>query len=176
MDIVQYVTGAIRDAHRFNDIAATDLTDEAAVWQPDGTANTIQALIAHMTMGEDNAIQRAIRGGEKLNEQPSGGGSLFLTKGWSDELGIPPERGGQWTKGWKLNIPAFQAYRKAVHKATDAWLETLEPDDLDREVFWFNGPNTVGGLLRMVVIHHQLLHAGEISTLKGQQGLKGLPM
>ena len=55
------------------------------------------------------------------------------------------------------------------------WLETLKEEDLDREVFWFGGANTVGGLLRMVVIHHQLLHSGEISTLKGLQGLKGLP-
>ena len=176
MDIVQYITGAIQDAHRFNDIAASELTEDVALWQPGGTANTIQALVAHMTMGEDNAIQRSIKGGEKLNESPAGGASLFASKGWSVELGIPTERGGQWTKGWKLNLPAFQAYRKAVHKATDEWLTTLKVEDLDREVFWFNGPNTMAGLLRMVVIHHQLLHSGEISSLKGQQGLKGLPM
>ena len=176
MDVLDYIKGSIADAHRFNDIAASDLTEEIGLWQPSGTANTIQALVAHMTTGEDNAINRAIRNGEKLNEQPTTNSSLFISKGWSKELGIPTERGGQWTKGWTLNLPAFQAYRKAVHKETDAWLETLTEADLEREVFWFNGANTVGGLLRMVVIHHQLLHSGEISTIKGLQGLKGLPM
>jgi hypothetical protein len=176
MDVLDYIKGSIADAHRFNDIAASELTEEIGLWQPSGTANTIQALVAHMTTGEDNAINRAIRNGEKLSEPGASNSSLFVSKGWSKELGIPPERGGQWTKGWNLNLDAFQAYRKAVHKETDAWLETLAEDDLDREVFWFNGPNTVGGLLRMVVIHHQLLHSGEISTLKGLQGLKGLPM
>jgi hypothetical protein len=151
MDVLDYIKGAIADAHRFNDIAASELTEEIGLWQPSGTANTIQALVAHMTTGEDNAVQRAIRNGEKLNEQPATNNSLFISKGWSKEL-------------------------KAVHKETDAWLETLKVDDLDREVFWFNGANTVGGLLRMVVIHHQLLHSGEISTIKGLQGLKGLPM
>ena len=176
MDIIDYIKSAVADAHRFNDIANADLTPEVAVWQPQGTANTIQALVAHMTMGEDNAIQRAIKAGEKLNDPAASNSSLFISKGWSKELGVPPERGGQWTKGWQLNLEAFQAYRKAVHKETDAWLETLKPDDLEREVVWFNGPNTAGGLLRMVVIHHQLLHSGEISSLKGQQGLKGLPI
>ena len=116
MDVLDYIKGSIADAHRFNDIAASELTDEIGLYQPSGTANTIQALVAHMTTGEDNAVQRAIRNGEKLNEQPSTNSSLFISKGWSKELGIPTERGGQWTKGWTLNLPAFQAYRKAVHK------------------------------------------------------------
>ena len=176
MDVLAYIKGSIADAHRFNDIAASELTEEVSMWQPQGTANTIQALVAHMTTGEDNAINRAIRNSEKLNEQPETNSSLFVSKGWSKELGIPTERGGQWTTGWTLNLAAFQAYRKSVHKETDMFLETLTEADLDREVFWFNGANTVGGLLRMVVIHHQLLHSGEISTLKGLQGLKGLPM
>jgi uncharacterized damage-inducible protein DinB len=176
MDVLAYIKGAVADAHRFNDIAAENMTSEVGLWQPQGTANTIQALLAHVVTGEDNAINRAMRAGEKLNEQPAENSSLFVSKGWSKELGIPTERGGQWTKGWKLNLDAFHAYRKAVHKETDMFLETLTEDDLEREVFWFNGANTLGGLMRMVVIHHQLLHSGEISTLKGLQGLKGLPM
>jgi len=99
MDALAYIKGSIADAHRFNDLAASELTAEVSMWQPQGTANTIQALVAHMTTGEDNAINRAIRNGEKLSEQPATNSSLFISKGWSKELGIPTERGGQWTKG-----------------------------------------------------------------------------
>ena len=98
-DVLSYIRGAIADAHRFNDIANSELTAEVGLWQPSGTANTIQALVAHMTTGEDNAINRAIRAGEKLNEQAASNSSLFMSKGWHKELGIPTERGGQWQKG-----------------------------------------------------------------------------
>src|SRR4029078_2246316 len=111
MAALAYIKGSIADVHRFNDSAASELTEEVSMWQPQGTANTIQALVAHMTTGEDNAINRAIRNGAKLNEQPPNHSSLFISKGWSKELRIPTERGGQWTKVWTLNLDAFQAYR-----------------------------------------------------------------
>jgi hypothetical protein len=164
MEILDYIRGSLVTAHSMQDIALVELTDEVAHWQPTGTANSIAQLLAHMVGGEDRAVNLCIKGGKTLAEQ-----------GWGMKTGVPQERGGFWRKDWTLNIPEFQAYAAAVHASAEELLANMQPDDLDKPVEWFNGPNTAGGLIRMVVINHVLGHCGEVSALKGMQGLKGLP-
>jgi uncharacterized protein YdgA (DUF945 family) len=74
-----------------------------------------------------------------------------------------------------LNLLAFREYQQTVQAAADEWLSTTQPADLEREVTHgpFNRP--IAAQLRGTVIHHMLGHCGEISALKGVQGLKGLP-
>ena len=164
MEIIEYLNGSLVAVHNMMNIALTDLTPEVRHWQPTGTANTIAQLVAHMVGAEDRAINVSIKGGSTLGET------------WAAKTGIPQERGGQWRKDWSLNIDPFCEYTKAVQASATECLASLTAADLDKEVQWFNGPNTAGGLIRMVVLSHILLHSGEISTLKGLQGLKGLPM
>jgi hypothetical protein len=164
MEIIEYLNGSLVAVHNMMNIALQDLTPEVAQWQPTGTANTIAQLLAHMVGAEDRAINVSIKGGTTLGET------------WGAKTGIPQERGGHWRKDWALNIDAFTDYTKAVQASAAECLAALTPADLDKEVQWFNGPNSTGGLIRMVVFNHPLLHSGEISALKGMQGLKGLPM
>lgn len=164
MEIIEYVNGSLVAVHNMVNIALQDLTPEVVQWQPTGTANTIAQLLAHLVGAEDRAINVSIKGGSTLGET------------WAARTGIPQERGGQWRKDWTLNIDAFLEYAKAVQASATECLASLTPAGLDKEVQWFNGPNSTAGLIRMVVLHHPLLHSGEISALKGMQGLKGLPM
>ena len=147
------------------DIALAELTPEVAHYEAGGTTNTIAQLLAHMTIGEDGAFNRVAKGGTRLVE----------SKDWASETGIPLERGAVWTKDWRLNIDAFRDYREAVKASANEYLANLDAAELEREVEWFSGPRPLHSLLQIIVINHSLGHAGEISTLKGLQGLKGLP-
>lgn len=165
MDLKEYLIADLEDAHRMVDIALDDLTPEVAHFEPGGTANTIAQLLCHVTMGEDNAINRVIQGGQ----------SILEAEGWYTKTGIPEGRGAIWQKGWTLNLDAFREYREKVKASGNAFIKDVDISGLDREVEWFNGPRPASSLLQLVVIHHILGHAGEISALKGVQGLKGLP-
>jgi hypothetical protein len=164
MDLIEYVRANLADAHRMLGIAMQDLSEDVAHWQPPGTANTIGALLAHMVTGEDLAFNRQIKDGTLI----------FDAGDWASKTGIPADR-KIWTPGWRLNVEAFDEYRLAVEENAKAGLDALTPADFEREVEWYNGMRPIGGVLRTSVIHHILGHSGEISSLKGAQGLKGLP-
>jgi uncharacterized damage-inducible protein DinB len=165
LELRDLIIAAMNDAHRMGDIALAELTPEVAHYEAGGTTNSIAQLLAHMTIGEDGAINRVAKGSTRLVE----------TKDWAQEIGVPLERGAVWTKDWQLNIDAFREYRDLVKATTDEYLANLEASDLEREVEWFSGPRPLHSLLQIIVINHTLGHSGEISTLKGLQGLKGLP-
>ncbi len=61
-----------------------------------------------------------------------------------------------------------------MQAATDAYLERLADEDLDREVTMMGGTRQVADALTTVAAH-TLEHSGEIAALKGVQGGKGLP-
>ena len=69
--------------------------------------------------------------------------------------------------------PALE-YQQAVRAATDAYLETLIAEELDREVRFFGSMQPVANVLTTLVAH-TMGHAGDIAAIKGLQGVKGLP-
>jgi uncharacterized damage-inducible protein DinB len=66
-------------------------------------------------------------------------------------------------------------YQSAVRAATDAYLSTLTPEELERNVEFAGGERTVADML-LLACSHSLGHNGEIAALKGIQGAKGLPV
>lgn len=148
------------------DLALEDLVPEVAHFDAGGKTNTIAQLVAHMAMGEDNVFHRMLMGRSRIIE----------TNDWAEKCGIPPERGAVWGKEWQLNIEPFREYRELVKKSASGYLETMDLADLEKEVEGFNGPRQIHSLMHIAVINHMLGHAGEVSTLKGIQGLKGLPL
>jgi hypothetical protein len=165
LDLRESLLISLNDAHRMGDIALQELTPEVAHFEAGGTTNTIAQLMAHMTTGEDGGFNRIIRGGDRIID----------TNGWAEKVGIPLERGAVWGKEWKLNIEAFTEYREAVKQSAVSYLESMDIADLDKQVEAFNAPRPVHNVVQIIVVNHMLGHAGEVSTLKGIQGLKGLP-
>ena len=165
MDIKEFIIAGLVDAHRMGDIAMEELTPKVAHFEAGGTANSIAQLLAHMTMGEDHAVNGILKGGTRI----------FDTGGWSAKTGIPDGRGAVWQKDWQLNIDGFTAYRDAVKRSSISYFETPAASDLDREVEAFGAPRKASNVVQIFVINHLLGHSGEISALKGIQGLKGLP-
>jgi len=63
-----------------------------------------------------------------------------------------------------------------VFAETDAYISSLTDEEMNREIETsFLGRQTVGQFLNGLTLHHMGLHTGEIATMKGVQGLKGLP-
>ena len=165
MEIKEYLAGEVENVQRLVGIALQDLDDEIANWTPGGTANSIGSILAHVTGTQDRSINVTLRGGQ----------TIFEAGGWSAKTGIPADPTAIWKPGWRLNVQAFGEYQAALAESLNTFMETLSPEDLDREVMHSQGPRPAGWLLRNIVLHHSLYHSGEIFTLKGLRGLKGLP-
>ena len=167
MESIEIVKGGLVDAHRNIGFALDELTEEVAHWQPPGTANTIASLLAHAVCLEDRIINQVIGGGQTLLE----------SGGWSAKTGIPSgDNAAIWGRDWRLNVAGFQDYVAAVCESADVCVTAMSAADLDREAaYGQQGSQTVGFLLRRMVVSHMIGHAGEMSAIKGVQGLKGLP-
>jgi uncharacterized damage-inducible protein DinB len=173
MDLREYMLAHLASAHRSIEIAMEDLTEDTAYWQPPGTANSIARLLVHGVTVEDLMINRILKGGE----------TVFQAGGWAAMTGLPAAAAmrafrneAHWDQEWRLQWQGFDGYRKAVEESARDYVASLEAKDLDREItFGTREPRSVATILRGVVINHLLVHNGEISAVKGLQGLKGLP-
>jgi hypothetical protein len=89
-----------------------------------------------------------------------------------------PEHGGDmqtYMRTIRVDLPALHDYARAVAEATEGWLGSLAPEDLDRTIETPIGEYKLAQLLDLFVVWHVNVHCGEISVLKGCQGAKGYP-
>ena len=165
MDLIEFLRAEAQEGQRMLDIALTDLDDGVANWQPAGTANSIAQLLAHVVTGQDRVVNLVLKDGQPV----------FQAGNWAVPTGIPEERGAIWGKDWRLNVGPFCEYRAAVRASLEDYLSAVDLGSLDGEFPWAGRNQSGWWLARTIFINHVLGHAGEISTLKGLQGLKGLP-
>ncbi len=168
MDAKAFITRQINLVRFLSDSAMNETTDEQFNWQPPGTANTIRASFIHMVHAEDFFIQHVIQ------RQPR----LWESENWAArfEINTPPGRGRGWEEVTAKPLPVAPAleYQQAVRAATEAYLERLTAEELDREVRFFGAMQPVAQVLATLVAH-TMGHAGDIAAIKGLQGVKGLP-
>ena len=169
MNVIEYIQLEMAGVRRSVDRVMNDMTPELFNWAPPGTANTISATFVHFMKAEDDFIQKIIQG------KPS----IWETGTWSQKTGIqtPPGIGEDWSKfkHRQIAIQPLLDYKVAVWAATDAYLASLTPEDLDRMVKFAGGERSVGAML-FLSASQSLSHNGEIAALKGIQGAKGLPI
>ncbi|MEO8457485.1 MAG: DinB family protein [Chloroflexota bacterium] len=143
-----------------NDVAATKL--------PNSTVNSIGAIYGHTIFSEDGLLNGLIRG-----EKP-----IYYTGGWAEKIGLDMPQGGldpDWHPS--LDLKLFRDYAKAVYQATDAFITNASDAELEKIVDpGFAPPMPVQSLIANLFIWHVATHQGEISALKGVQGLNGLVM
>jgi hypothetical protein len=170
MDVITYIKDQLGTAHNELDTALKDTTPDQFNWSPPGTISPISAVLVHTLAGEDLFIQELIRGKPQL----------WNAGEWARRIGVPAAPGGPernvWDEYRKLKVPMepVMEYKQELFAATDAWLASLPPEELDRPVNFFGRIHPVGGIL-MITVTHLCCHAGEIAALKGMQGVKGLP-
>ena len=74
-----------------------------------------------------------------------------------------------------MDLSKLHAYGDQVRSTAQNWLSTLAPEDLERKSLTTAGEINEGQAVELYIIWHINAHCGEISALKGCQGLKGYP-
>jgi DinB superfamily len=135
---------------------------------PGSTINPIAAIYVHAVYAEDSLVNRRVRGGT----------SIWERDGWQQKTGVEIGRSSSdpaWAEQMHLDLGRFKPYADAVFAETDAYISSLTDEEMNREIETsFLGKQTVGQFLNGLTLHHMGLHTGEIATMKGVQGLKGL--
>lgn len=166
MDARDFIIRQFRWARRQADSVLLDVTDEQLNWTPPGTVSAIGAIFLHVVAIEDSYIQQVILGKARLWDR----------EGWEEKIGSrAPWRGENWDdlKGKYMTLEEIAQFQEVVRGATDAYLDSLTPEELDRRVDFEGRERRIGDVLAMLIVHN-LSHAGEIAALKGVQGAAGL--
>lgn len=176
MDAVSLLREQIKEAHALLEAVMEGVTPEAAHWIPPGKANPVGATYAHVVVFEDMTINGVLRHRKPLYETT-----------WSGKTGMSelmPKQGEEWqdyanwTRRLQVDLGQVREYAKAVYANTDEYLASLSPDALDTPIDLAGvGGNkvTLGHVLSRSVVAHVDNISGEISCLKGLQGLQGYP-
>ena len=123
-------------------------------------------------------MAHAIYGEDMIVSQARGTPPVLDSGSWNARTGIL-DSSPSMTPDWlalTFNVAGLRDYPSAVFARTGEFLELATTADLDRMVPTPLGNEMpVGAFLGAFGIVHVSEHAGEISALKGAQGLKGLP-
>ena len=168
MDTISYLRDDFRWTHEWQEQTMGDVTQEQLDWHPPGKANPLGATYAHSVVAEDAIVQGLLMGDIPLFEGE-----------WKGKTGISDPRQGSefdWAREVKVELQVAREYASAVYSATDKYLASLEPADLDRKLELSGlGEKSVAFVLSSFLSSHTSNLTGEISTLKGVQGAKGYP-
>jgi hypothetical protein len=168
VDAVSQLRSLYEQAHGTLEATMADVAPEQVHWSPPGKAIPIGASYAHALTGEDGVLRGMVQ-----KTAP-----LFASV-WAGRAGLsePPPQGldwDEWSRRVQIDLPALRAYGQAVYAATDAYLASLTPEDLDTEIDGFTGREKLGSFLMSLALHVGW-HTGEISSVKGLTGAKGYP-
>jgi hypothetical protein len=171
VELIQYSLGFAFD---LLEQQVTDLTQEQADWLPPGNASPISALYWHTIVYVDTVV----------HDWGMGQPSLRQSAGWQEKVVIasppvdPEDPMGDLRAirvGLRVDLPALHDYARATAQALLGWVASLTPEDLERTIDTPIGELNLGQMLEAFIIWHINVHCGEISALKGCQGLKGYP-
>jgi hypothetical protein len=171
VDLGAALRSMFANMHGWLDGTFQDVTEDQARWHPSGRVVPAGAHYAHHVMGaEDMMLNMMIRG-----TTPLAFGECQGRTGVSEPLPMGPW--DEWARRIQIDLPALRAYAKAVYANTDAYLATVTPKEWERLLDLTPvgmGHQTVGYLLTQILLDGGA-HCGEISAVKGLQGLQGYP-
>ncbi len=177
MDSITLLRQQSEMAHTVLESTMEGVTNDHAAWMPPGKAQTVGASYAHVVLSEDMIVNGMLSG-----QAPLFAATWAGKNGVSEPMPMPgpdwESRYHGWTQSVKVDIPAMREYAKAVYANTDEYLSSLTPDDLDRTIDLSGvgmGQMDLAGTLSLMVVGHTNNLRGEISAIKGTQGLKGYP-
>ncbi len=168
---VSLLRNLFENGHHWIEGTMADVTADVANWVPPGKPATIGANYVHHAFGEDALINMALRGGAPMAM------TTFAGRFGADS---PPPAGtwSDWGRSVQVDPDAARAYAQAVYVNTDAYLASLTDEDLEKEVDMSIigvGMIPLGRFLGGMLLLDTVAHCGEISCLKGLQGLRGYP-
>lgn len=151
----------------FNAVVGDLLPEHAAYTLPGGMVPTAAAMIGHVLYGEDMMVSQA-----------SGEPMVLDSNSFGQRTGIlrpQPAMTPEWL-GLTFDLAGLRDYGAAVFARTDAFLQRATAEALDRRITSPLGTEIAAAeYLAGFGVVHIAEHTGEVSTLKGAQGAKGLP-
>jgi hypothetical protein len=153
-DLLQFSLGAAFDI--LGEVTG-DLTQEQADWRPPGKANTIGSIYSHILTYVDYYVRN------------------YLIEAKPQPVTVESRSAELWMQDVQVNLSELHAYAGQVRSTAQDWLSTVNPKDLERRELTTAGEINMAQALELFVIWHINAHCGEISALKGCQGLKGYP-
>ncbi len=168
MDTLVFLRKQVESMHQLVGAALVDIDEAQLNWSPPGTLTPISAILLHLAGTEDRFIT-AIQAADQ---------TCWQAGGWSARLGVSalPVKGGDWSEFKHLSLPLapLMEYLRSVQSVTKATLASLAEEDLTRSIAIGETSLPVVDLLSTLVVHGSH-HAGEIASLRGVQGVRGLP-
>lgn len=155
MNKVELLQHSLDFAFEVLGLVTADLTQEQADWQPPGIASSITANYSHINTYMDWILEEILLPCEDSR--------------FSDP---PPEI---IMHNVQAELSDLKKHAVNIRKAYQDWFSSLTPSDLDVELMTSVGPLNVGQTVELYVTWHINVHCGEISAIKGCQGLKGYP-
>lgn len=152
-----------------------DITADQLHKDPGGKAFPLGATYAHSVFSEDVLVQKMLRRVEPLfkSSMKSKTGADKPMPEWDADW---ETANIEWSKNVQIDLEAFKMYEKAVYAATEEYMSSLTDEDLGKEVDMGDwGKYTVAKFISNFIIGHLNNLTGEISVLKGVQGVKGYP-
>jgi hypothetical protein len=163
MDAVTYAKQGLERIFGLFNTIAEGMTPEQYNWSPGGTANAIAKTHVHAMTSVDFFITGTLARGE------------MRWKSFAEEQGLPANPMEIWGFTGQVSLDAMKRYSQDVQKAAIDYVASLTDGDLDREVETaFFGKQTAAFMIGLAGMH-AMGHGGDISAVKGLQGLKGLP-
>ncbi|HNS00976.1 MAG TPA: DinB family protein [Anaerolineae bacterium] len=149
------------------------VTPEQAHWQPPGgRVAPIGAQYAHHIVGIDFLFLGLVR------QQAPLALSAFAGKTGFDRPYPAEGDWSEWARTVQIDLDALHQYAQAVYGALDEQLAQLSDDDLATTIDLSAiglGHQPLGALLMNILVLNAAAHTGEISVVKGLQGLRGYP-
>lgn len=163
MDAVTYAKTALEQTFGLLKPVVDGMDDDQYNFSPPGTSNSIARSHAHLVSALDFFVNNVLRG------QPP----VWST--FAPEHGLPANPLEIWKHDERVSMKDMLAYQQQILDGVLSYVSTLSEADLDRVVdSRVLGKQTVAFMLQLATMH-TAGHAGDISTVKGFQGLKGLP-
>lgn len=164
MKASEYARSQVEGALDFLATCAKDMDETQYNWKPEGKCNPAAKLHAHALSAADFFVTTMLKGDS--TKWPE----------FAPKTGLPANAMEIWGSDATVSPDVMNDYANAIKEPILAYIGTLNDEDLDRELDTrFMGTQTVAWVLQLVA-SHTIEHAGEISAVKGMQGLKGLPM
>ena len=169
MDAIALLRQQYKENHEWLEATMQGLTSEHLHWRPAGKANPIAASYAHVVFSEDAIFNMVLKGGAPM-----------MATSWAGKTGAsepppPDDKWFDWSRRVKVDVNAMHKYAQAVYANTDAYIASLKDSDLSRKARGPVGEQPVLTFLN-ILSGHVRDFTGEISAVKGLQGLKGYPM
>lgn len=154
----------------FKGTISESITEEQVHYQPAGKPVPIGAQFIHVVTTEDFLVHLA-----------QGKDPLMATD-YAGKIGVsdmPPQGDwAEWAKSVKVDTAQALAYADAVFSSNEAFIGSLDDATLESEIDLSAvgfGKMPVYAALSILLLN-TYSHAGEISVIKGLQGLTGYPM